>query len=206
MTMMSQAIVEGKAGIQEQVTTRQRYVKTAAPTGTAAPEVERGLLQALLKLGHRLGGQFFDLLGDGDQGPPPPLSAGQGVKRLDALPDRRYVSVFGEFKLKRRVYGTREGPRLACVPWDNRWQLPAHDCSYLLQDWTQGLAVEMTYQRVSPLWEKMLGLKGPVSALERMNGALAMSVQGYWETTPAVPSAAAGLPRRERRRQRGGDP
>jgi hypothetical protein len=76
------------------------------------------------------------------------------------------------------------------VPLDNRLQLPESQYSYLLQDWAQALAVEQSYGQVGQVLDKMLGLKLSVSALERMNGALAEGVEPYWEATLAQPSAA----------------
>ena len=63
--------------------------------------------------------------------------------------------MYGEYLLDRVVYGIRERQKNAYVPLDERLQLPASKCSYLLQDWNQSLAVEMLYKQVSaatPSW------------------------------------------------------
>ena len=116
MKMMQQATVEDKAGMRDQLEALQRYVESAARSGSAAHEVERDLFRAVLQLGHGLLGYFFSLLGDGDQGAMLELADGRVVRRLEETHSRSYQSVFGEFTLVRCVYGSREGQRLECVP------------------------------------------------------------------------------------------
>ena len=76
-------------------------------------------------------------------------SEGRTLHRLPEAHARRYVSIFGAFRLERTVYGSREGQALQFVPLDNRLQLPAGAFSYLLQDWDQALAVEQAFGQVN---------------------------------------------------------
>ncbi len=59
---------------------------------------------------------------------------------------------------------------------------------YRSQNWAEHLCMETSYQQVSALLEKLLGVKVAVSALERMNGAMGPTVESYWETTPVAPT------------------
>ncbi len=136
-------------------------------------------------MGEHFLGYFFGLQGNGDQGPVLTLSDGREVKRLEAEHTRRYPSIFGSFSLPRCVlYGSREGQRIECAPLDNRLPLPESSFSYRLQSWAEHLCLEISYQQVSALLDKLLGVTVPVSALERMNGAMGQAVEPYWETTP----------------------
>ena len=190
MPIMPQAITQDKPTLLEPLLELVAQVETAARSGTAVHDVEQGLFRGVLALGHQLLGYFFRLLGDGDQGERLKLADGRELNRLEERPVKRYQSVFGTFELARCGYGSRAGQRIECVPLDSRLQLPASDFSYLLQDWAQALAVEMPYQPVSTLLEKLLGVRIPVSALERMNSALATSVVPYGEAHPPQPAAA----------------
>ncbi len=69
----------------------------------ALHELERNLFQGLLGRGHQLLGQFFTLCGTGDAGAKVVLAEGREVKRLEALHEREYLSVFGLFALERAV-------------------------------------------------------------------------------------------------------
>jgi hypothetical protein len=64
-----------------------------------AHELERGLWQSLLQLGHDLQATYFALAGDGDCGETLPLADGRVVRRLPEPHSRPYQSIFGEFTL-----------------------------------------------------------------------------------------------------------
>lgn len=182
MTIMQQIDSEDKHALLNQLEGLWTQVETAAREGTAAHELERNLFDGVLKLGYGLLGYFFRLMGDGDQGPELTLADGRVLRRLEPVANRRYLSVFGEYKLNRRVYGTRVGQRHECIPLDTRLQLPEAVCSYLLQDWSQALVVEMAHQPAQQLLKKFLGVTVPVSMLERLNQTMAQSVESYWQS------------------------
>lgn len=186
MTIMKQASAQDK-GLEWQEL--EAFIRTAAQTGLAAHEVEQGLWKRLLALGHHLLGQFFAMLGDGDQGETVRVGEGRVLRRL-AEPHRRvYQSIFGHFELDRVVYGSREGQRIEYVPLDTRLQLPAGRFSYLLQDWDQALAVETPYQQVNQVLGRILGLEQSVASLEQMSRSMAQAVEGFWEAQPPAPPA-----------------
>ena len=137
--------------------------------GRPLHEVEGGLWELLLQLGHRALGAFLDRHGIGDQGETVTLPDGQEVQRLEELHACRYVSIFGVFRMRRPVYGSRKGQALEFVPLDKRLQLPPGDYSYLLQDWDQSLAVEQPFGQVSQTIARILKLQQSVDSLEEMN-------------------------------------
>ena len=100
--------------------------------GTAVHQVEADLWDLALQLGRRSLAAFFAACGSGDLGESLTLPDGRQLRRLDDLHARRYVSVFGAFRLERTAYGSREGQALQFVPLDNRLQLPEGAFSYLL--------------------------------------------------------------------------
>ena len=99
--------------------------------------------------------------------------------------------MFGDFALTRWVYGERAKQTQASVPLDARWQLPASTYSSLLQEWTQALAVEFSlFAQVGDVLSRLLGLPVGVSALERMNRAMAETAERDWTETAAAPAEA----------------
>jgi hypothetical protein len=181
-----------KRQIQETVGNLSAFVEAAAHEGTAVHEVEKGLWQELLRLGHQCLGHFFALVGDGDMGEKVRSDAGQEWQRLDEQHPRRYVSIFGTFDLERVVYGTREGQKIEFVPLDNRLQLPASVYSYLLQDWSQGLCVESAFGRGSATLARMFGLKLSSDGLERINAEMAERVENYRYDRPKPAAETEG--------------
>jgi hypothetical protein len=155
------------------------FLRGAAHDGTAMHEVELAVWQQVLKLGYTLLGQFLTLLGKGDLGESVTLPDGRVCQRLDDLHARRYVSVFGEFQLRRTVYGSREGQKIDFVPLDNRLQLPEGVFSYLLQDWDQSMCVEEAFSQAERTLQRMLGLKQSVDSMERMNAQMAERVEDF---------------------------
>lgn len=164
----------------------------AIDEGLAVHKVEEGLWELLLKSGRLALQAFFDSLGTGDQGKTFALKGGPVVQRLPELHFRRYVSIFGEFKLRRTAYGSREGQALEFVPLDNRLHLPASDFSYLLQDWDQALAVEQPFSQVNQTIARMLKLDQSVDSLEGMNRQMAEEVGWFRDMQGAPPAATEG--------------
>lgn len=75
----------------------------------SAHEVEKGLWEQVKQLGRQSLNIFFNHCGEGDEGEVVILSDGRQVKRLPELHARWYSTVFGEFKLSRYVYASRQG-------------------------------------------------------------------------------------------------
>src|SRR5262249_38785545 len=145
-----------------------------------------------LQLGRRSLDAFFVACGSGDLGQTLTLPDGRTVQRLEELHPRRYVSIFGAFRLQRTAYGSREGHALEVVPLDNRLQLPPNAFSYLLQDWDQALAVEQAYTQVNRTIERMLKLKQSVDTLEGMNRQMAQDVGVFRDSQGSPPEAEEG--------------
>jgi hypothetical protein len=160
------------------------YVRAAARHGTAVHEAERAIWQRLLALGHAALAHFFALQGSGDVGETVTLPDGQTCERLPELHGRRYVSIFGTFRLQRTAYGSREGQKIAFVPLDNRLQLPASVFSYVLQDWDQALCVEQAFGQAASTVARILNLKQSVDSLEHMNVEMAAPVADFRENRP----------------------
>jgi hypothetical protein len=146
--------------------------------------VEKAIWEQMLLLGHKLLGQFFALAGTGDMGETVTLPSGEECQRLEGLHERRYVSIFGEFRLQRVVYGSREKQKIEFVPLDNRWQLPEGVFSYVLQDWDQALCVEEAFGQANTTIGRILGLKQSVDSLEHMNQEMAKEATNFMLSQP----------------------
>jgi len=168
------------------------YLQNAFLEGQAVHDVEKGLWQRILKLGRTAFGAYLALFGDGDEGEHCQLKDGRTVRRLAQWHRREYLSVFGLFELYRAVYGSREGQKIEHVPLDERLQLPPGKLSYLLQDWQQGLVVEMAHTTVSATLERILGLRQSVHTLERTQRDMAKVCEDFWEARPTPPAEQEG--------------
>jgi hypothetical protein len=155
-------------------------------------EVEKAIWEQLLRLGREALIQVLALLGNGDQGEAVELPDGRRLQRLPREHVRRYVSIFGEFRLSRTAYGSREGQKMEFVPLDNRLQLPASGFSYLLQDWDQSLCVEQAFGQARTAVQRLLGLTQSVDSLEHMNQQMAQPATAFLLSRPQ-PEDEGGL-------------
>ena len=160
------------------------YVHDRAHSGSPAHEVEKGVFERMLKLGHQLFSLFFNLQGDGSVGDHLNLPTGQTVKKLSDR-KRAYRSLFGDFTLTRAVYGTRKGQPAVCIPLDTRLQLPEEEYSYPLQELTQHLTTEVSYTTAQTVLNKLLKLNITVDSMERINQHAGEMIPAFREVKKA---------------------
>lgn len=170
--------------LQQQFAQLQECVRQAAAEGRAIHEVERDLWRQVRQIGHEALAQFLRLQGTGDMGETVVLPTGEECQRLEELHERRYVSIFGEFRLQRVVYGSREKQKIELVPLDNRLQLPTSVFSYVLQDWDQSLCVEQAFGQASSTVARILELQQSVDSLEHMNQEMAEDATTFMLNRP----------------------
>lgn len=182
-----QLILKGQGQWEEMA----RFVRQAARDGRPIDQVERGLWQTLLKLGHTMLASYVADVGPGDVGETLDYE-GRTLRRLDKPHERRYVSVFGALTISRYVYGTRETQKHEVVPADARLGLPDSEFSYLLQEWDQAFCVQGSYQESRQTVQRVLGLGQSVRGLEQMSVAMAGDVEDFREAQPTPPVEEEG--------------
>jgi hypothetical protein len=192
----------------EQVERLIESVRRARQDGRRIDEVERTIFAELLRVGFHLISAFVESAGDGDVGetidvpavlkgssPQPDEEPSWEVRTLRRLPEpytRRYVSIFGELKITRWVYGTREGQAIDAVPLDARLGLPAGDFSYVLEDWQQRLCVKESFGEATGDLAELLGVAPSVRAAEVMNRQMAEFVPAFRLDQPPPPAKEEG--------------
>lgn len=168
-----------------------KAMREAAEKGVAMDRVENDLWQGLLNLGRFLLQEYVDGQGSGDLGPTVDHQ-GKILNRLETRHEKRYVSVFGEIRIARTVYGTRESQRHELVPLDARLNLPEGDFSFLLQDWSQAFCVQGSYKQAGETVERILGIGQSVRSLEHGNGAMARDVEAFRDSQAAPATGEEG--------------
>jgi hypothetical protein len=168
------------------------FVGRASGEQECLDQVERGLLSRLLELGRSLLTAFVDAAGDGDCGETTTAPDGSVQRRLPEQHSRIYRSIFGTLSIRRYVYGTREGQRIACVPLDARLGLPDGEFSYVLQDWLQRFAVKGSFAEAAQSLHQLLGLKPSVRSIEDMNRTMADVAATFTDQRPLPPAAEEG--------------
>jgi hypothetical protein len=192
MSMTQQPLPLKTDSLQHQFDQLVALVGAAVQNHEPLHKLERDIWTRLLQLGHQLLAQVFEQSGTGDVGESLRLPDGRDVHRLPDLHERRYVSIFGEFRLRRAAYGSREGQKIDFAPLDNRWQLPASPFSYVLQDWDQSLCAEEAFGQVNATIARMLQLQQSVDSLEHMNQDMAQQATPFRLNRSLPPAAEEG--------------
>ena len=166
------------ADLAKKVVYTSILLQTAVEMGMPVHKVEKSIFSTVLAMGKQAMNYFFQAQGDGDVGEKLLLEKNNEIKRLDKS-TRYYQSIFGEFKLERYRYGSREGQKIACIPFDARLELPESNYGYLLQEWSQMMAVEVPFEKTAQFLEKIFPIKTPVDSLERINRMQANDVEAF---------------------------
>jgi len=160
------------------------YVKSCAKESVEAHKVEKEIFTRILKLGYEALGWYLDSQGNGDVGATIEIDE-KRLKRSEERHDRVYQTIFGVYKISRYVYAVREKQKTEVMPLDAKLNLPENDYSYVLQDISQMLAVEIPFGQVKKMLDKILSINTSVDTLERINRKMSKSVPDYRENQSA---------------------
>jgi hypothetical protein len=155
-----------------------REVERAAEAGRRIDGVEREVFGRLLEVGRTLLGAFVEAQGDGDEGEELP-ARDRVLRRLKDPHAKRYLSIFGELKILRRVYAIREGQKIERAPLDARLGLPEGDFSYVLEDWLQRLCLKESFDESVTSLRTLLGVAPSARAAEQMSRRLAADAEAF---------------------------
>lgn len=162
------------------------FVRQAGTEGQRIDQVERGLFPQAMEMCLNMLQAFVMSHGDGDEGAEIEQDD-RTLRRLKEPHDKRYLSIFGELIISRRVYGTREGQAIEWVPLDAALGLPAGENSYVLEDWLQRLCVKEAFGESVADLRAWLGTTVSVRTAEGMNRKMAAYSEGY-RLSQGIPS------------------
>lgn len=146
--ILSKIITDAKNAFEEIL----QFVKTS---GLEIHEVEQGILSKLMGLGKHLLSVFVAQQGVGDTGSKHKDVSGVERHRHD-LKERQYRSIFGEIRISRIYYWSRQAGGL--FPLDARLNLPENSQSYLLEKWHSLLATQGSYNEVHRTLTTLFGI------------------------------------------------
>ena len=163
------------------------FVQRAGKQGERIDQVERGLFPQAMAMCLQMLSAFVAAHGDGDEGES--LQRGErSVQRLPKAHEKRYLSVFGELLIERRVYGTREGQAIEWAPLDAALGLPSGENSYVLEDWLERLCVKEAYGEAVEDLRAWLGTTVSVRTAEGINRNLSSYCESF-RLQQGIPSA-----------------
>jgi len=163
-------------------------VRNAATDTRALHQAEKEFVEVSREALCRLLAAYVAQKGDGDCGESLTTRDGTVLPRLGKR-TREYRSVFGKVRIERVCYGRG---KIEAAPLDAQMSLPEHSYSYLLEQWTQGFAVEMPFETAAERILEIVGVSQPVRSVEQVNRRVAEGVGAYRDQAPAPKAEAEG--------------
>lgn len=152
-------------------------------------EVERHILEELVKLGHDLLGVYVEKRGPGYVGKEILIEDGRKLS-YQGERSRDYLSIFGEIEIKRAYYWApgEEGYH----PLDKEFNLPKDKYSYLFQEWgLQGCSKE-AFAQAQEFLSQIFQIEAPKRSLQKKALEVSETVEGFYTESPIRKETAEG--------------
>lgn len=152
--------------IVEQAEAVQRFVVEAVGDGRSLYEIERGVLDRVLRIGRCAIDAASRLQGEGDLGPTQTAADGRERRRSQGPEPRRLRSIFGEHEFRQYEYSRGAHRAIELRPIDARLGLSPRIGSYLMEEFTQLFCVESAFGLAARNFATVFGQQVPVDTLE----------------------------------------
>ena len=168
-------------GLIEQL---KKTVQSAAEHGDSFDSVERSVRETVFRLGHQATGLFIQMQGQGDLGPQTTTKDGQTLSRSEQTATTTIRSIFGTHRFEQFTYAPSAKKAIQLRPISARMSLPPREWSYLLQEFSQMLAVDSSYEQAMDNLGRILGGTFSVDTAERINAELGQSAGEFLSDLP----------------------
>jgi hypothetical protein len=155
-----------------------------------AYEMEKHILQKVLKIGLIAMQYFFSQKGTGDVGPELKLDNDRILKKEAGLRERHYFSIFGKFKVPRTCY--RLEGFWGVMPLDAQADLPDRCYSYLLQEVMDFFSIRDSFDEAVLSLNKLFGLDISQSRFEVISQDTHTSYDEFYATKPVPAEESEG--------------
>jgi hypothetical protein len=177
-----------KMSLAESGTYLRDLVVSSTNEGNSFDQVERAVFQALKKIGFGAMELLIRLQGTGDLGIK--ISSAEGsLTRNSKQSKTRIRSIFGEHSFQECTYGAGINKKIDLRPISARLDLPEHQWSFLLQEFSQLFCVEQAFNQASRNLETVLGGRFSVDTLEHTSQRMGVEADNFLDALP-VPAKA----------------
>lgn len=180
------------ASLEELARGLDEFVAGAVREGLPLHEVERTILDRVLKMGKTAVDSFLEFQGDGDLGERVTTEDGVKLVRSDEPVERPLQTVFGRHMFEQFVYSRGPKRKIELRPLDARMGLPEGVASYLLEEFSQFFCVEQAFGTANRSLETVLRQEVCVDTLERINHRMGAQAEQYLEQLPVPPVSEEG--------------
>lgn len=135
----------------------KQTVEKAADGGDSFDSVERRVRESVAQIGFEFMELFLKLQGFGDLGPEITTEDQKTLRRSEEPVTTAIRSIFGSHQFKQFTYARGQKKSVELRPISARMSLPAERWSFLLQEFSQILAVDSSYGQAMEVLGKILG-------------------------------------------------
>ena len=164
-------------------------VRRSVQDGATLDELERGVFQQVLTIGHAAVDLFLQGQGDGDLGDSLTTAADTILSRSETVRRRPLRTIFGEHVFEAFVYARGPKEKIELRPIDARLNLPHGKASYLLQEFSQLFCIEKAFAVGARQFATVFQQQLSVDVLEDINRDLGAQADRFLDELTA-PSAA----------------
>jgi len=168
------------------------FVRQAVKKGSSLDDVERGVLDRLLKMGQAAVDLFLKAQGNGDLGDSVTTEEGTVLHRSPTVVERPLRTIYGEHAFNAYVYSQGSKKKIELRPIDARLNLPDSKASYLLQEFSQLFCVEKAFGVGARQFEAVFQQTLSVDSLEDINRAMGEQAGRFLDSLPLPPAAEEG--------------
>ena len=174
-------MLEAIDGLTAQV---KKTVLHGAENGESFDSVERSVRDTVFQLGNQAIELFIRMQGRGDLGPQITTTVGQTLRRSEKTATTTIRSIFGTHRFEEFTYAAGAGKAIQLRPISARMSLTARQWSYLLQEFSQMLAVDSAYEQAMDNLGRILGGTFSVDTAERINAELGQAAGEFLDDLP----------------------
>lgn len=169
-------------------------VRAAVVDAGSFDELERKVHQSVLQIGRQAMDLFVSLQGVGDLGEQVLSKDDKILYRSKKMSSTKIRSIFGTHQFEQFTYAPQVNKRIELLPISARMSLPENQWSFLLQEFSQMLAVDSAFSLATENLAKILGGRFSVDTTERINQSMGEHAGQYVHRLPkAEPKTEAKL-------------
>jgi hypothetical protein len=178
--------------LDQQAAGMRDLVLQAAEKGLSFDDTERAVWSSVLALGHQSMELFVQLQGDGDLGEEVVTAGEKTLHRSTEPKDAVVRSIFGRHPFLQYTYSSGPNKAIELRPVSARMQLPQHQWSFLLQEYSQLFSVGEAFRQASMNLETVFGRKFSVDILEQTNQRMGQEAGEFLDRLPTPPADQEG--------------
>ena len=166
---------------QEQV---RHFIVDAARSGMSFDEAERNVWEMVKKVGFVAMELLLRLQGNGDLGKQVNAANDKVLERSPAPVVTTVRSIFGHHHFEEFAYSSGNKRKVELYPISARLQLPEHQWSYLLQEFSQLFCVDQAFNQAARNLETIWGSKFSVDTLEQTSQRMGKHADQFLDRLP----------------------